>query len=278
MAATSNTTMLSDLLDPQVVADYIDKKLINYIRFAPLANIRTDLVGRPGDEVTLPAYSYVGASEAVGEGQDIPISKLTQTTTRVKVSKIGRAIQFTDEALLSAYNNDIAEEAAKQVVLSINDKVEIDLLAQMSMNATLTATIGASANPANGIADALVKFGEDIDGQKVLLCNPEFYGRLIKSDGWIPNTEIGADIIIKGTVGSVFGTQVVLTNRLSGTAKAYIVKPGALAIFMKRDTLVEFDRDKIDQTNYIIGSKIIAPYVYDTSKLIKVDLEGQVSA
>ena len=278
MAATSNTTMLSDLLDPQVVADYIDKKLINYIRFAPLANIRTDLVGRPGDEVTLPAYSYVGASEAVGEGQDIPISKLTQTTTRVKVSKIGRAIQFTDEALLSAYNNDIAEEAAKQVVLSITDKVDIDLLAQMSMNATLTATIGASANPANGIADALVKFGEDIDGQKVLLCNPEFYGRLIKSDGWIPNTEIGADIIIKGTVGSVFGTQVVLTNRLSGTAKAYIVKPGALAIFMKRDTLVEFDRDKIDQTNYIIGSKIIAPYVYDTSKLIKVDLEGQVSA
>lgn len=278
MAATSNTTMLSDLLDPQVVADFIDKKLINNIRFAPLANIRTDLVGRPGDEVTLPAYVYAGMAENVAEGEDIPIAKLTQTTAKVKVSKIGRAIQFTDEALLSAYNNDIAEEAAKQVVLSINDKVETDLLTQMSMNATLTATIGASANPADGIADALVNFGEDIDGEKVILVNPEFYGRLIKSDGWIPNTEMGADIIVRGTVGSVFGTQVVLTNRLRGTAKAYIVKPGALAIFMKRDTLVEFDRDKIDQTNYIIGSKILAPYVYDTSKIIKVNLEGQVSA
>lgn len=57
MAATSNTTMLADLLDPQVVADYIDKKLIDFIRFAPLANIRTDLVGRPGDEVTVPFYA-----------------------------------------------------------------------------------------------------------------------------------------------------------------------------------------------------------------------------
>ena len=57
MAATSNTTMLADLLDPQVVADYIDKKLIDYIRFAPLATIRNDLVGRPGDEVTLPQYA-----------------------------------------------------------------------------------------------------------------------------------------------------------------------------------------------------------------------------
>ena len=278
MAGTSNTTMLADLLDPQVVADYIDKKLINNIRFAPLAKIDTTLVGRPGDEITLPQYRYVGMAEAVGEAEDIPIAKLSQDTAKVKVSKIGRAIQFTDEALLSAYNNDIAEEAAKQVVLAINDKIETDLLYQMNTSAVLTHTIPSSGNPANGVADALVKFGEDIDGDKVILVNPEFYGRLIKSDGWIPNTEVGANMIIKGTVGTVFGTQVVLTNRLIGTAKAYIVKPGALAIYMKRDTLVEFDRDKIDQTNYIIGSKIFAPYVYDTSKLIKVDLQGQVSA
>lgn len=278
MAATENTTMLANLLDPQVVADFIDKKLIDYIRFAPLAKIDNTLVGRPGDTVTLPAYNYVGAAEAVAEGADIPIAKLTQETKEVKVSKIGRAVQFTDEALLSGYNNDIAEEAAMQVVLAINDKIEKDLLTRMSEDATLTASIAASGSPANGVADALVKFGEDIDGEKVILCDPTFYGRLIKSDGWIPNTEMGANIIVRGTVGSVFGTQVVLTNRLANTAKAYIVKPGALAIYMKRDTLVEFDRDKIDQTNYIIGSKIFAPYVYDTSKIIKVNLEGQVSA
>ena len=274
MASTSNTTMLADLLDPQVVADYIDKKLIDFIRFAPLANIRNDLVGRPGDEVTLPFYNYAGPATEVLEGQDIPIAKLTQSTTKVKVAKIGRAIQFTDEALLSAYNNDIAEEAAKQVVMAINDKVEIDLLAKMNTMATLNASIGATDNPASGIADALSLFGEDVDGEKVILVDPLFYTRLIKSDGWIPNTELGANIILKGTVGAVYGTQVVLTNRLKNKNQAYIVKPGALSIFMKRETLVEFDRDKIDQTNYIIGSKILAPYVYDTSKLIKVTLGG----
>lgn len=274
MASTSNTTMLADLLDPQVVADYIDKKLIDFIRFAPLANIRTDLVGRPGDEVTLPFYNYVGAAEAVAEGEDIPIAKLTQTTAKVKVAKIGRAIQFTDEALLSAYNNDIAEEAAKQVVMAINDKVEVDLLAKMNTMATLTAEIDEDANPAAGIADALSNFGEDIDGEKVILVDPAFYTRLVKTDGWIPNTELGANMIVRGTVGAVYGTQVVLTNRLKNKGQAFIVKPGALSIFMKRETLVEFDRDKIDQTNYIIGSKILAPYVYDTSKLIKVTLGG----
>ena len=278
MAATSNTTLLSDLLDPQVVADYIDKKLIDFIRFAPLAKIDTTLVGRPGDEVTLPQYNYVGAAEAVAEGADIPIAKLTQSTSKVKVSKIGRAVQFTDEALLSAYNNDIAEEAAKQVVMAINDKLENDLLASMNTSAVLESTIFPNHSVADDVADALVKFGEDIDGEKVILVDPNLYGRLIKSDGWIPNTEIGADIIIRGSVGSVFGTQVVLTNRLIGKNQAYIVKPGALAIFMKRDTLVEFDRDKIDQTNYIIGSKIFAPYVYDTSKIVKVNVSATPSA
>jgi len=48
------TTMLANLLDPQVVADLVEKKLIPNIRFAPLAEIDTTLVGRPGDTVTLP--------------------------------------------------------------------------------------------------------------------------------------------------------------------------------------------------------------------------------
>ena len=272
MAATSNTTMLEDLFVPEVIADKIDKKLIDSIRFAPLARIDTTLVGRDGDELTMPAYDYIGMAEDVAEGTDIPIKKLNMTTEKVKVSKIGLGVQFTDEALLSGNANDIAEEAAMQIVTSINDKLEDKLIKSMSTTATLTATIPSSGNAASGVAEALMQFGEDIDGEKVLVVPPSYYGRLLKSDGWIPNTELGAEIIIRGTVGAVYGTQIVLSNRLTSLNEAYILKPGALAIVMKRNTLVEFDRDKIDQTNYIIGSKIFASYVYDKSKLIKLTL------
>ena len=272
MASTSNTTMLEDLFVPQVVADTIDKKLIDAIRFAPLARIDTTLVGRDGDELIMPAYDYIGMAEDVAEGADIPIKKLNMSTEKVKVSKIGLGVQFTDEALLSGNANDIAEEAARQIVTSINDKLEDKLMKAMSTSATLTATVADTGNATSSIAEALMQFGEDIDGQKVIIVPPSFYGRLLKSDGWIPNTELGAEIIITGTVGAVYGTQIVISNRLSASKEAYILKPGALAIAMKRDTLVEFDRDKIDQTNYIIGSKIFAPYVYDKSKLIKLTL------
>ena len=323
MAASEYATKLADLVNPQVIADYIELKYINAIRFSPLARIDNTLVGQPGDEVTLPQYTYCSAAAAVSEGNDIPISKLSQTIRKVKIGKVGRAIEFTDEALLSGYNNDIATEAAKQVLIAINDKVEADLIANMGSETVLTASIEASGDPADGIADALTQFGEDLDGEKVLVIPPAFYARLRKSKAWIPNTEIGANAIIRGTIGMVHGCQVVPSNRLAGAANAtyaktqdvsvqsktyyvpgvdgrwtpvanpvladigtyyekttgtanlaYIVKPGALAIFSKRGTLVEFDRDKLAQTNYIIGSKMFAPYIYDQSKIIKVTLNS----
>ena len=275
MAATSNATLLQDLFVPEVVADAIDKKLVDAIRFAPLAVIDTTLVGRPGDELTMASYEYIGDAEDVAEGTDIPIAKLSQDTEKVKVSKIGKAVEFSDEALLSGANNDIAEEAAKQVVIAVNSKLEADLIEEMSTKAVLTSELSlAGGNITHGIADALSKFGEDIDGEKVLLVSPAVYTALVKSDGWIPNTEAGANIIMNGTVGSIFGAQVVLSNRLTSRNEAYIIKPGALRIVMKRNTLVEFDRDILSEMNYIKASKLFAPYVYDKSKVIKITVSA----
>ena len=274
MAATSNATLLQDLFVPEVVADAIDKKLVDAIRFSPLAVIDTTLVGRPGDELTMPSYEYIGDAEAVNEGADIPIAKLSEDTEKVKVSKIGKAVEFSDEALIAG-NGNIAEEAAKQVVIAINSKLEADLISEMSSKAALTATLNlASGNVTHGIADALGKFGEDIDGDKVLLVPPAVYTALVKSDGWIPNTEAGANIIMNGTVGSIFGAQVVLSNRLTARNEAYLIKPGALRIVMKRNTLVEFDRDILSEMNYIKASKLFAPYVYDKSKVVKITVSA----
>ncbi|MBO5922818.1 MAG: N4-gp56 family major capsid protein [Bacteroidaceae bacterium] len=275
MAATSNATLLQDLFVPEVVADAIDKKLVDAIRFAPLAVIDTTLVGRAGDELTMPAYEYIGDAAAVAEGADIPVAKLTEDVAKVKVSKVGKAVEFSDEALISGANNDIAEEAAKQVVLAVNSKLEADLINAMSTTATLTAALDLGAeNVAHEIAGAIAKFGEDMDGEKVLLVSTDVYLKLMKADGWVPNTEAGAKILMSGVVGSIFGAQVVISNRLTAKKEAYIVKPGALRIVMKRNTLGEFDRDILSEMNYIKASKLFAPYVYDKTKLVKISVTG----
>lgn len=258
-------TKLSDLFDPQVVGDDIEKKLIDAIRFAPLCTIDATLVGKGGDTLTMPYYTYTGAANVVAEGDSIAVDNISQKTAEVQVHKIGKAIGYTDEALLMGSGNSIAEEASKQLALSIADTVDAELLTAMG-GATMTGTITAGAEVA-GIAGALANFGEDIDGEKVLLVPPTVYVKLIQA-GYVQGTEMGASIIMNGSVGRFMGCELFVSNRLKELA--YIVKPGALRLVHKRDTFVEFDRDILTETNVIKATKIYAPYLYDTTKIVKV--------
>lgn len=261
---TSTGTYLSNLFNPQVVADLIDTKLIDNIVFAPLARVDTTLQGRAGNTVTLPYYSYIGKATSVAEGTDIPIKQLTQSTKSVTIVKYGIATQITDEAVLSGYGDPIGE-ATSQIVTSIADAVDDQLLASLNGNTDMVYTASAALAPSD-IPVALAKFGEDFDGQKVLIVDADFYAKLL-GDNWIPASEIAADVKIRGTVGMAYGCQVFVSNRVKG-GNFHIVKPGALGLFMKRDTMVEVDRDILNQSTVIAGSKLFAPYLLNSGNAI----------
>lgn len=48
-------TLLANIINPEVMADMIDKKLVDLMKFAPLAEIDYTLQGRPGDTIILPS-------------------------------------------------------------------------------------------------------------------------------------------------------------------------------------------------------------------------------
>lgn len=269
--STSTGTYLANLFNPQVVGDMLNTKLTDAIKLAPLAIVDTTLEGRPGDTVTLPYYSYIGDAQTVAEGNDISISQLTEQTKSVKIKKFGKGVQLTDEAVLSGYGDPIGQ-ATTQLALSIASAVDNDLLAALDAN-TNAHEITAKMT-ADDIADALVLFGEDIDGEKVLLTDATGYATIRKAEGWIPGTEIGANMIIRGAVGMIHGCQVVVTNRIKAKGNVtnyHIVKPGALAVYMKRDTMVETDRDIINKSTVMTADKHFATYLLDSSKAIRIE-------
>ena len=208
----------------------------------------------------------------VSEGHDIGIRKLTQTTTAVTVVKFGVAAQLTDEAVLSGYGSPL-DEAATQIATSIDDAMDNALLAALAGNtASAQNYSGASTGLVpSDIPLALAKFGEDMDGQKALLITPDFYAKLVGSD-WVPASEIAADIRIRGAVGMAYGCQVVVSNRLKAAGNMYIVKPGTLAVFMKRGTFVETDRDILNESTVIKGSIMCAPYLLNPAGMIKLSV------
>ena len=115
------TTKLADLLNPQVLADYVDSKLIYNIVFAPLATIDDTLVGNPGDTLTVPVWNYIGDADDLVEASAISTVKLTGSHASVTVKEAGKGVEISDKAILSAYGDPVGE-IGSQLVKSIASK------------------------------------------------------------------------------------------------------------------------------------------------------------
>lgn len=272
------TTLLTNLFNPEVVGDIINKKLVNLMKFAPLADIDTTLVGRPGDTLTMPFYYYIGDAAIVSENTSVTVSTLSASTVSVSVVKIAKGVELTDEAVLSGYGDPIGE-AANQLALAIasqTDNMVLGILHSITGDMLSETTSTATAPAASDITNALELFGEDIDdGVKVALVPPAVYTQMRANTAtWVPASEIAAEIAVRGVVGEYQGCQVMVSNKLkstgTGAGDIYIVKPGALRIILKRDVLVEADRDILKFTNVMTASKHLAAYLYDSSKAIRI--------
>lgn len=258
-------TKLTNLIDPQVLADFLDVKMMDAIKFAPLCAVRTDLVGKPGDTLTLPKYAFIGLAEDVAEGADVPMAKLAADTVDVKVKKAGKGVQVTDEAVLSAYG-DTVNEIGRQLLMSIAGKVDNDC-AEAFRKATLNVT--AAAFDKYVISDMIAKFGEDLEEDMTVLINPAHLATLRRDKDFVEVND--GMVIMNGEVGRLFGCRIVISNKVKAT-EAFLVKAGAVKILMKRNVMVEADRNIVNKTNtYVVDEHYVA-YLEDESKIVKAKI------
>lgn len=269
-------TKLANLINPQVIADFIEQKLVDNMVFAPLATIDYALEGKAGDTISYPAYRYIGDASTLSEASTLSVATLTASMVSVTVHKIAQGVELTDEAVLSGLGDPVGE-GVSQITLALASGIDNEMLTTLgTIGSTMTYTTSAStvAPKDTDIIDALELFGEDIDGAKVAVVPPAVYTSMRKtgasSGAWIPASELSAQIAIKGAVGEYQGCQVIVSNKLRTSGDIYIVKPNALRLIMKRGALVETDRDILKFTNVITGSVHFATYLYNASGAIKI--------
>ena len=263
-------TKLTNLVNPEVMADIIEKKLVDAMKFAPLATIDNTLQGRPGDTISLPSFNYIGDASTLAEGASLTPALLTASAVNVTIHKIAQGVSISDEAILSGYGDPVGE-LTDQLALSVASEEDNEVLATLAnIGAAMTHTTAADPKDTDILA-ALELFGEDIDGEKVAIVSPAVYTAMrSNTNQWIPASELAAGVAIRGVVGEYGGCQVIVSNKLKTSKNIYIVKPGALRIFIKRGTVVEADRDILNFTNVFTASKHFATYLYDASKAIKI--------
>jgi N4-gp56 family major capsid protein len=265
---TNPGTKLENLINPEVLAEFISYKLEAAIKFAPLCGVNRDLQGRPGDTLTLPKYTYIGDADVVPEGADVEFGNLGKKIAKVTVNKAGRGVKITDEALLNAYGNP-ADEIAKQLLMAIANKVDNDCVAQFrNASEKMTLQVTGKFNK-DAVIDMIAKFGEDMEEDMVLVINAQQLAEIRKDEAFMH--VMNGQATISGEIGQIFGARVVVSNKVQPN-EAFLVKQGAVKILLKRDVMVEADRDIINKTNIFVVDEHYAVYLEDDSKLVKATI------
>lgn len=271
-------TKVTDLIVPEVMADMISAKLPKKLRFTPLAEIDTTLQGRPGNTITVPKWSYIGAAEDVLEGAAIPTTALAKTSSKMTIKKAGKGIELTDEALLSGYGDPLGE-AINQLSLSIADKIDNDIIA-----AATTATQSVSIPSSTKITIAKLQNAIDIFGdedyQSMILVTSSADAVALR-DEWItahPSADVVANVQVKGAFANILGVDIIRSNKAT-VGHGFLVKitadpetqetQAAFKIIMKRAVEIEKDRDIIHKTTVLTADEHYGAYLYDPLKVVK---------
>lgn len=274
---SADTTMMANMINPQVMADMISADLPKAIRFNTIAPIDSTLEGRPGDTVTVPRFKYIGDATDFTEGQMIDYAQLTTDTDQFTIKKAGKGVKITDEAVLSGYGDPRAE-GQKQIVMSIASKIDNDTLAT-AMEARLT--ISSNVDVVDLIDAIEAAFNDDTDERAtedsapvsgILFLNPKDVNKLRKAAGldWTRATELGDNILINGTFGELLGWQIVRTNKIDEGA-GLAIKPGAMRTYMKRNVLAESGRDMDHKLTKFNADVHYGVAIYDDTKLMAIN-------
>ena len=266
----NNTTLLEDLINPQVMGDMVSAELEKKLRATQFYRVDRTLTGRAGDTITIPTWKYIGPAEHLPENEQGSITQMETKDVSYTVKKAVKNVALTDEAVLSGYGDPIGE-ATRQLRMSIQDKMDYDGIALFQ---AITPAIGNVLQLTTGaityadIIDALHMLERDNEEQGIncfLLANHETVKTMRKSPEFL---DVGGALrdrtLTTGAVGTLAGAQIIISNKLTEN-EAYLLTPQCLTAFMKRDINIERERQMLYKRT-IVGSDchyVIAIEKYD---------------
>ena len=274
------TTMLNNLIDAEVMADAISGKIGSKIRVTPFAKVDTTLEAKnAGDTITVPQFSYIGDAEDIAEGIECGTVALTATTTTAQVKKAMKAVELTDEAVLSGYGDPVGE-ANNQLAKAIAAKVDADAMEALQA-AQLTYDGSASAISYAGIVDAVDVFEEEVNSPKVIFVHPKQVSKLRKDADFIAADKLAESVIVTGAIGKICNCEVVPSKKVKDNGTGYVCpivklngdaetedETAALTVYMKRNVNLETERFSLSRKTAISVDEIYTVALSDASKVV----------
>lgn len=284
------TTMLNDIINPQVMGDMIGAKIPHMLKFTPFARLDTTLKGVPGDTKTVPSWNFVGAAEDVAEGAEIETKKLTASSTTFSIKKAMQSVGITQESINSGLGDPVGQ-AESQLAKAIAVKLDADVLSAI-MTATLAYDGSAAKISYDGIVDAIGVLDEEENTDKVMFIAPAQVTTMRKDANFIDKNKYGNDVMVSGEIGLVGNTRIVPSKQIvkddAGNYVCPIVKLepastdtefaetelSAITIFIKKDVSVDHEWFPKKQTHDITAAEYYGVALTNAAKVVLATFKG----
>lgn len=275
---TDILTMLKDLIDPEVMGEMISAKASKKIAMLPYVRVDTTLEGREGDTITVPKFGYIGDAVEVGEGEEIPMRKMSTSYKKYTIKKIGVGVPLSDEAVLSSHGQVVAQ-ATTQLATSIAQKTDNDAIDEAYEGTT--TYVSGNIISYEELVKAIACFDEERNTEKVIFISPAQETQLRLDANFISADKYDGKVMVNGEVGKICNTRVVVSKKVRHE-NGYYYNPilkmeeddetedsiPALTIYLKRDTNVETERKVRTRTTEVSADKLYVVALTNESKVV----------
>lgn len=218
----------------------------------------------------------IGEAEDVAEGVAAGTTVLTASTTTAKVKKVMKAVELTDESVLSGYGDPVGE-TTNQLAASVAGKIDTDCMEALA-GASLKHTDAGVINY-DGIVKAVGIFEEEDSAAKVMFIHPNQETQLRLDPNFLDKNKYPLDVVMNGVIGSIAGCQIVKSKRVKEVGGKY-VNPivqlvgdesdglAALTIYMKKGSSLETDRNILSKTTTFAIDEHYTAVLSNDSKVV----------
>lgn len=270
----SNTVFANKIIESKAT-DLLSTKL----NHRSLMTIDAELQGSEGMTKTINTYTYTGEAEILGVGVGSTAGK------RGSVSYVGKdytvqcvqeAFDYFDEDFMKDSNVvDMGVNGATDVMTNFLTSKFYEALATQQSGQELvgkTEFAKGGAISYDTVVDAIADMKVE-DESKLVLVLPTDWKADIRKDSDYKAAQLG-EVIYNGQVGTIAGIPVVCTKILNAAggnkAKAYLLTPEAVTLFIKKNVEVEQDRDKDKRLNSIYLREYYICALTDATKARKI--------
>lgn len=271
----NTTTVLGDIINPQVMGDMITSKVEALCKLTPYAKVDTTLQGVPGDTKTVPCWNYIGDAEDFdpenAEGKEIETTKLTATSTKFTVKCAAKSVSILQTAINSGLGNPIGQ-AETQLAKSIAGKVDNDVVdaAYASNNIYDSSSTVIGYKPIVGAVCQFQDEEDDID--KVMFIHPKQEGTMLQDPDFLSADKFTSGVAVNGSIGKVAGCWIKKSKKVKSAVVEYEKDNSSGTVTIDAENLAEYQEKTAEML--AVGDKVkklSKPYEIYLNPIIKLE-------